>query len=407
MPDTVPMRPVAKLIPFDEARDQFLALFPPSRRSEAVPLADAFGRVAATDHRAPFDVPSFDRSAMDGYAVRASDTSGATADRPRTLQLRGAIHAGPQGPHDVRKGECFQIATGAPLPRVADAVVMVEHTTLEGDRVLVRRAVRARENVSSRGGDLRSSDIAVARGSVLHAPRLAVLAAIGLATANVHDRPRVLLLSTGTELRSPGQNLEPGLIYDSNTPALAALLAAHGARVERAGIIPDDERLMRKALERAHGFDLALVTGSSSAGERDYLVDAVHELGTVRYHGVNVKPGKPLLLADLQGVPVFGLAGNPASCLLMAHVLVVPALRRFQHLPPVATPTLTAKLGHDLASPKGKRHFAPVRVTGGEAQSVYKESDATTSLSNADGYVEIAEDVETLPRGTLVEIHPF
>ncbi|MBI2078928.1 MAG: molybdopterin molybdotransferase MoeA [Euryarchaeota archaeon] len=284
---------------------------------------------------------------------------------------------------------------------------MVEHTSVDGDAVTVQRGVRARENVSPRGGDLRSSDIAVARGSVIQAPRTAVLAALGLTTANVHDRPRVLLLSTGTELRTPGETLEPGLIYDSNSPALTALLTAHGARVERAGIIPDDERLMRDALRRGAGYDLVLVTGSSSAGERDYLVDAVHELGTVRFHGVNVKPGKPLLLAEVQSVPILGLAGNPASCLLMAHVLVAPALRRFQHLRPMAAAPVTAKLGHDLPSPKGKRHFAPVRVTGGEAQSVYKESDATTSLSNADGYIEVAEDVEMVPRGTLVEIQPF
>lgn len=380
----------------------------PTNRIESAPLLDAVGRILATDIRAPIDVPGFDRSAMDGYALRSADTDTATPARPVPLRLAGAVHAGAQASQEVRPGECVQIATGAPLPSGADAVVMVEQTRLEGPQVLLERSLKRNENVSPQGGDLRTGGLALPAQVLLSPPRIATLAALGLGTVPVYERPRVALLSTGTELRTPGQDLGPGLIYDSNTPALEAILRQHHARIDHLGILPDEPgRLERTLSEAAPGYDLLLVTGSSSAGERDYLVDALGLVGRVDLHGVDVKPGKPLLLGRVGETPIVGLAGNPASCILMAYALVVPALRRWQHLPGEWTARRPARLAHDLASPKGKRHFVPVRLRGEEAENVFRESDATTSLANADGFIEIPEATERLPRGSPVNVRPF
>lgn len=408
MLDAPRMRPLDALIPFDEARRRWMATLRPTERHETVPFEQADGRILARDVRAPIDVPGFDRSAMDGYAVRTVDVARAANQQPARLRVRARIHAGPAKSLRIGPGECAQIATGAAIPNGADAVVMVEHTTrAAGDQVDVLRPVGPGENISPKGGDLRQGSPALAKGSRLNPARIAVLAALGLKTADVHDTPRVTLLSTGSELRTAGQNLRPGLIYDSNSSALTTLLRRNGARVEHAGIIPDDPDTLRKALQRTKGQDLVLVTGSSSAGERDHLVPVLQDIGRIDFHGVHVRPGKPLLLGRLGDTPLLGLAGNPASCLLMTEVLVVPWIRAFQQLPPDPAPPTPARLGHDVASPKGRRHFLPVRVQDGQAESVYRESDATTSLSRADGYIEIADDVERLSAGTQVQVHPF
>jgi molybdopterin molybdotransferase len=403
------MHPVPdKLLPFSEARRLLFESIGVSLRSETVPLAQAHARALATDIRAPIDVPAFDRSAMDGYAIRASDSKGIAAGQPRAFKLVGAAHAGAPFEGKLRGGDCVQIATGAPVPGGCDAVVMVERTKRVGDQVWLDAALKEGENVSVQGSDVKKGTVAVAHDSVLTPARLAVLASLGVTKVNVYHRPKVALLSTGSELREPGEELERGTIYDSNTTSLTNLLEAHGVIVEKSGILPDDPKVLRTALTRFRGFDLILVTGSSSAGEHDYLAETVRNLGSIQYHGVGVKPGKPLLLAKLWAKPLLGLAGNPASCVMMAYALVVPALRRFQHLPLDWERRVRAKLLHRVTSPPGKRHFLPVRVKpNGGCESVYKESDATTSIANADGYIEIPDETTHLDEGAIVIVHLF
>lgn len=408
MADVGRMHPLRlPLLPFDEAKRLVLEAMPPTTRIESAAIADALGRVAAEDVRAPIDVPGFDRSAMDGYAVRAADTSKAKAGAPARLRIVGAAHAGAPLSRSLGKGECAEIATGAPVPPGADAVVMVERTRRHGEEAWVEGAVAPGENVSSRGGDLRRGDVAVPVGSLFTPARLAVLAALGLERVNVFARPRVALVSTGSELREPGEELSAGLIYDSNSTSLSAVLAGHGARVEASGIVPDEPGRLRTALERLRDADLFVVTGSSSAGEKDYLEETVRGVGSVAFHGVAVKPGKPLLLGRAWGTPVLGLAGNPASCLLMAYVLVVPAVRQFQHLALDWERRVGARLAHDVAPTKDRKLFVPVRVREGTCESVFKESDATTSLAHADGYVEVVEGSPGLQRGATVEVRLF
>ena len=397
-----------KLLPFAEARRLLFETVGVSQRTETVPLAEAHGRAIANVVKAPIDVPAFDRSAMDGYALRAADSRRASSSQPLSLELVGAAHAGSPFDAKVRDGQCVQIATGAPIPGGCDAVVMVEHTKRVGPQVWIDEPLEEGENISRQGSDVKRGDIALAHDSVLTPARLAVLASLGVTKVNVYMRPKVALLSTGSELREPGQSLGRGTIYDSNTTSLSNLLRAHGAIVETSGILPDDPKILRNALTRFRGYDLILVTGSSSAGEHDYLADTVRNIGSIQYHGVAVKPGKPLIQAKLWARPMLGLAGNPASCVMMAYALVVPALRRFQHLPLDWERRVRAKLSHDVKSPAGKRHFLPVRLKpNGTCESVYKESDATTSIANADGYIEIADETTMLEEGSVAIVHLF
>lgn len=401
------MRPLTRLLAFDEAYRSVLDACAPVDGTERVPLSDLAGRVLAEDLTSPIDVPGFDRAAMDGYAVRAEDTQGASEPHPRRLRIAGVAHAERTGALTVRPGDCVQIATGAAMPPGADGVVMVERTRLEGGDLLVPRPVSPQEHVSLRGSDIRKGSLVLRTGSVMTPPRVAVAAAVGSTTLEVHRRPQVALFSSGSELREPGHRLEPGQIYNSNAPALRALFLQHGADVTVGEILPDEVGAMVKQLKAHQRHDLIVVSGGSSVGERDLLQDAVRALGQVTFHGVQVKPGKPLLLGQAGRVPLVGLPGYPASCLCDAYLFLVPALRRMSHLPPQPLRRIPATLASPITNTSGRHFFYPVKVEGGRAVPTYTESGATTSVSEADGYVEIPATTNTLDEGQTVEVTLF
>lgn len=242
---------------------------------------------------------------------------------------------------------------------------------------------------------------------MLNPASLAVCAALGLATVRVWRRPRVAVLSTGSELRRPGQALGPAGIYDSNGPALAVLVASLGAQVTLGGPVPDRVEALQDALEDHAGADAILFSGGSSAGARDVLRDALAAKGRIIFHGVRVKPGKPLLLAQVGASVVFGLPGFPTSCLSDAYLYVVPAVQKLAHHPPQSPRRVQVPLGERVASVPGRVWFLPVRLEGGRAIPTYKESAATTSLLGAVGYVEVPPDVEYLEAGDPVDVVLF
>jgi molybdopterin molybdotransferase len=398
------MRPLTDLLAFDEARDRVLAACRPVAESEEIDLVEAAGRVLAETLEAAADVPAFDRAAMDGYALRAADAREAGA----RLHVVGRVHAGPAGRHRVGAGECVQIATGAPLPEGADAVVAVERTRSEGTHVTIERPIRPRENVSARGSDLRQGARVLETGALLTPARIAVAAALGRARLRVWRRARVAVLSTGSELRPPGVALRPGEIHDSNGPGLVALLSAQGAEVTLAERVEDDVALLRKALKGAVAMsDMVVLSGSSSAGEHDLLRDAVAAEGRIAFHGVRVKPGKPLLLGEVATKTVLGLPGYPTSCLSDAYLFLVPALRRVARHPEEPVRRVTARLGLRVEGVRDRVWFVPVRLEAGLAVPTYKESGATTSLSDAVGYVTVPPDVAFLDEGEAVEVVLF
>lgn len=401
------MRPFTSTISIDEAHAIIEAGVSAIDRSESVPLSDARGRVLAGDVVAKVDVPPFDRASMDGYAVIAGDTAGAARGEPRRLVLAGRIYTGDPSSVSVTPGACVEIATGAPIPAGADAVVMVEETALDGSHVQVFSTVRPRQNIGPRGADIAKGDTVLRSGDVLNASRIGALAALGLPEAGVWARPSVAILSTGNEIAEQGRALAPGQIYDINRYTLAAVVAEHGGVPAPVSTARDTLEALHDAVDACLDHDLIVFSGGSSVGERDLILDVIRERGEVRFHGIAVKPGKPTLFGMLEGRPVFGMPGYPTSCLSNAYILLVPALRRMGRLPPSSPRRLTMPLAARVSSAAGRHQFYSVRVEDGHAVPAFKASGDITSMSRADGYIEIPMDVTVVEAGTPVVVTLF
>ena len=401
------MRPFTSTISIDEAHAIIEAGVPAMRRTERVALAEAHGRVLASDVVAGCDVPPFDRASMDGYAVQAADTAGATREQAQRLELIGRIYTGDLPAVTVTSGACVEIATGAPLPPGADAVIMVEETAPDGKHVQIYSPVRPRQNIGPRGADIAEGDTVLRSGDVLNASRIGALAALGFADAEVWARPSVAILSTGNEIAEQGRPLAPGQIYDINRYTLAAVVAEHGGVPAPVSTARDTLEALHDAVDACLAHDLIVFSGGSSVGERDLILDIIRERGEVRFHGIAVKPGKPTLFGLLGGRPVFGMPGYPTSCLSNAYILLVPALRRMARLPPSAPRRVTMPLAARITSVAGRHQFYTVRVEDGHAVPAFKASGDITSMSRADGYIEIAMDVTAVEAGTPVVVTLF
>ena len=402
------MRPFKSTISLEEARRRLSENIRPVERIERVALQDAAGRVAAVDIRSSIAVPPFSRSAMDGYAVIAADTAAVTPDRPARLRILDRIYTGAATTTRIAPGTCAEIATGAPLPEGADAVVMVEETVKAGDdHVDITAAAAAGQNIGRRGADISPGDVAVRRGELLNPSRVGAAAAIGCVELEVFARPRVAVLSTGNEVVDPGTPLAPGQIYDVNRFTLSAVIAANGGMPEPHRPAQDTLDALLAALDGCAGADLIVFSGGSSVGERDLVVDLVAARGTMIFHGIAVKPGKPTAFAMVDGIPFLGMPGNPTSCLSNAYILFVPFLRATARLPLYAPRTAQAPLGRRIVSQAGRHQFYTVRIVDGTAFPAFKGSGEITSLSQADGYIEIPADQSTVDEGTIVTVTLF
>lgn len=399
------MRPLPPLLPFEDAREKALRAVRPIGRTEAVPLLEAAGRVAARDVRSRIDVPLADRAAMDGYAVVARDTEGASPSRPAVLRRIGVAYAGPSADLRVSPGTCVEVATGATMPRGADAVVMVERTEAHGDAIRVLAPVDPGRNVSRRGEDIRRGTVVVRSGDVLTPGRIGALAAVGEVQVRVYGRPKVAILTTGDEVVRPGTRIRPGQVYDINSQTLATLVRDHGGEAVLRGRTKDHPAPLRAAIREAvRSADLVVVSGGSSVGARDLLADVLDE---VLFHGVAVKPGRPTILGRIGRRTVLGMPGYPTSCLSNGYVLLAPMLRRLARLPPAVDRTVDVPLADRIESPSGKLEVHTVRIVDGRAVSAWKESSTITSMSEADGYVVIPADVMALEAGTRVRVILF
>jgi molybdopterin molybdotransferase len=375
-------------------------------RVEDVAIGDAAGRVLAEDVVAGFNVPPFDRSSMDGYAVRAKDTAGASG-KPVKLKLIGARHAGEIFDGVVGTGECVEIATGAPVPKGADAVVMVEYTKLSADGVEIGREAKPGSNVAPEGEDIRKGEAVVKAGAGLTPGRLGAVAALGFSAVKAYAKPRVAVYSTGNEVTPQGELLKPGQVFDINSYTLSAVVAANGCVPVRRGLVRDDFDAITAAVRDASTHDVAVFSGGSSVGVRDLFAGVVEDLGKVHFHGLRVKPGKPTLFGDVGGTPVFGMPGYSTSCLNNAYVFLVPALRRVAGLPPTEVRTVKARLSQAIKAEGEREQFYSVRVEKGEAVPVFKQSGDITSMAYANGYIIIPIGTKTLKAGDEVTVYLF
>ncbi len=397
----------------DEAERRWLAAIDTDPLpAEEVALERAFGRVLGEDVVASVDVPGFDRANMDGFAVRAQDTFGASEEEPVRLRLGSeSIPTGVVPRVEVRSGSASPIATGGMLPRGADAVVPVEHTDVEGPVVVVRRAVVPGAAVSFAGTDIGRGETVLFRGARLSARETGVLAAIGRSRVRVVRPPRVAILSTGDEIVAPGEPMRPGLVYDSNGRILADAVAELGGAPRFLGVLRDDEAALRRALEAALAeADVVLLSGGTSKGEGDLNARVVAGLDPgVIVHGVALKPGKPICLAASGRRPVAILPGFPTSAVFTFHEFVAPVLRALLGLPPERRQAVRARLAQKTVSERGRLEYLLVGLaTRGDgslaAWPMGKGSGSVTAFSRADGFVRIPRNVEIVDEDAEVEV---
>jgi len=387
---------------FDEAQKAIGAQFKPVflGEEEAV-LLEAYNRVLSEDVISSLDIPPFNRSTVDGFAVKAEDTFGAEENQFVTLKVSGVVNVGEQPKVVLAKGEAVEIVTGAPIPEGADAVVMVEDTERESDELHVFSAVTVNENVMKKGSDIKKGAIVLKTGQVLSSSEIGVLAALGLTKAKVFKIPIVAVLSTGGEVTEPGKALLEGKIYDINAYSLSTAVIESGAKPVYFGVVPDDKAVLSKAMQTAlASSDMVITSGGVSVGPRDYtpqIVDSLGKPGIIVY-GIAVKPGKPTTVGFVGDKPVFSLPGHPTSALLIFYLLARPLIQRLAGRPAAPMKMVRAFAGSRMFSAKGRRTFVMVKIEFDKDCRLIAEpvetgaSGAITTLSKADGFVEIPEN---------------
>ena len=392
------------------------ALFPRAIPSEQRRLSSALGCALAQDIVAPIDVPPFDRANVDGFAVRSADLASAGEAAPVRVTLNDEVIACGTAPtRPVLSGTATAIATGGPLPRGADAVVMVEHTQPVGQRAIeIRRAASPGQFVSYAGSDIARGEALLRAGSMIGSREIGMLAACGIAQVSVARRPRVAVISTGDELVQPGQPLGPAEIHDTNGAIVTAAVSENGGEAIFLGAVPDDEAQLEAAMRGAlQTSDMLVLSGGTSKGAGDVSHRIIARLGKpgIIAHGVALKPGKPLCLAVCDGKPVVILPGFPTSAMFTFHDLIVPVLRRMAGLPPRSDAKVMAKVPVRIASELGRTEFVMVSlVEGADGLIAYpsgKGSGAITSFAQADGFLKIEALADQMPAGTQAEVTLF
>ncbi len=408
------------LLPPEEARARLLDALPaPVAVAEIVDVLAALGRVCAEDVRAPHPLPSFARSAVDGYAVRAADTYGASESLPAYIRLAGEVPMGASPAFALQPAQAALIHTGGMLPQGADAVVMLEYTQSVASgpaavlEIEVSRPAAVGENVIQAGEDVSEGQVVLPRGWCIRPAEIGGLMALGITELRVAGRIRVGILSSGDEVVPPQETPRPGQVRDVNSYTLSALVNEAGGEAVRGGILPDNFQTMQVAARQTlAGCDLLVLTAGSSASARDLTAEVIRSLGEpgVLVHGVNVRPGKPTILGVCNGKAVIGLPGNPVSALVIARLFVVPVIRRLLGLEEQKfQPSVPARLGINIASQAGREDWVAVKLAaspagGWLAEPVFAKSNLIFSLAAADGLIRIPPDATGLAAGEDVEV---
>jgi molybdopterin molybdotransferase len=385
---------------------------------EPVPLDDALHRVCGADIASPEDLPPLPRSTMDGYAVRAADTFGASDSIPALFGVVGVVAMGQIPGIAVGPGQAAAIPTGGFLPQGADAVVMVEYTNPAGEgEIEISRPVTAGENVLGKAEDAARGEAIIPAGKRLLPQEIGLLAGLGITRVSVHRRPNVAVISTGDEIVPITDTPPPGRIRDINAHSIAALVRAAGGAAEMFDPVPDDPALLRGALDKAlASADIVVLSGGSSVGERDHMLRVVSSLpgAVVHAHGIAISPGKPTLIASVGGKPVFGLPGHPVSALVVAQVFLAPFIGYLQGQELKRTPAgmrVRAVLASSVHSAQGREDYVRVKLEEGQglpaARPVFGKSGMLSTLVNADGFIVLPIHAEGLPAGETVEVFLF
>lgn len=401
------------LLPPLEALNKFLDQISPKRQVEQIATADALGRVLAESVFAGYPLPSFRRTTVDGYAVKAADTHGASESLPAYLSLAGEIPMGGEPDFSIETTQCALIHTGGMIPPGADAVVMVEYTqeAREGE-IEIMRSVALGENVLQIGEDVKKGEEVIPGGTRLRPAEIGGLMALGITEISVGVKPKVGIISSGDEVIPPHKEMQYGQVRDVNTYTLSALVEQNGGAPTPYGIVSDKLETMQDAAAKAlQECDLVVITAGSSASTRDLTSQVIDYLGKpgVLVHGVNIRPGKPTILGVCDGKPVVGLPGNPVSALVIAGLFVVPVIELLLGISKKRPqPRIPAKLAVNLASQAGREEWVSVRlnpVEGGfSAEPIFGKSNLIFTLSKGDGLVKIPSDATGLSAGEIVDV---
>lgn len=383
---------------------------PPLERIKAV---NALGRINAREITSPESLPAFDRSTVDGYAVIASDTFGSSETLPAYLTLDKEIPMGGPAVHSLKPGHAAPIHTGGMLPPGANAVIMIEYTQIaRPGEIEILRPVAPLENILTAGEDLKAGDLVLKPGIRLRPADIGGLMALGIMELDVFSQPSIAILSSGDEVIPPDQKPVAGQVRDINSYSLGGLVQQHSGLARSYGILPDrEDELFTRLNQALDENDSAVITAGSSASIRDLTARVIQRLGSpgVLVHGVNVKPGKPTILAVCNGKPVIGLPGNPVSALVVANLFLVPLLQRLSGAIAPPRPTILAHLAINLSSQAGREDWFPVRLSsnesGWQAEPVFYKSNLIFTLVQADGLIRIPPEVTGLAAGEMVEVY--
>lgn len=412
---------MANILSVQEAQERILSFFRPVAE-ETVPLAACAGRILAEDISAPGDLPPFANSSMDGFAVRAADVRTAGRDTPVALKIVADIPAGSFTDITIQSGQAARIMTGAPLPNGADAVVPVEdtdqHTSLPAaspapEQACILRSVQAGDYIRPRGQDVQQGQALLKKGRKLQPQDVGMLATIGMAQVRVYRRPRVALFSSGDELAPPGQALQPGQIYDSNSTFLAAILEREGAQVIRLGTARDDPAQIEAMLNGAitQQVDLIVTSAGVSVGAFDFTRQVIEKKGSLDFWKVNMRPGKPLAFGSFAGIPLVSLPGNPVSAFIGCRVFVLPAIRKLTGREAIFFPRRTAVIEQEIESDGRESYLRAIAQNEGCKRTVtltgHQGSGNLFSLVQANALLIVPSGVKSLPSGAEVEIWLF
>lgn len=394
---------------FEEVLRKLYDKFYTEYETEYVNLLDAHQRVLNEDIFATMDVPPFDRTTKDGFAVYCEDTFSASEENPVILKLLEHIDAGYDPKKEVKSGFCSLINTGAPIPPGADGIVMVEYTQSNADEIHIFKPCPPGQDIVRKGSDIKEGEILIKKGTLLSSDKIGALSALGLTKIPVRKKLKVSIISTGRELAEIGSELKPGEIYDINSYALQSAVSSCACKPIWLGVVPDDYESLKKVLiEALEKSDFILTSGSTSAGTGDVLKDVLDEMGEVLVHGISVKPGKPTIVGAVNDKMVVGLPGNPVAALMIFEIFLSPLLCEFSNLnTDIITNTVEYPLKKRFYSSKGRQHYAMVKIEDDGVYPIFKDSGAIVGLSQASGYITIPKNVEMITEGTIVKVHLF
>lgn len=381
--------------------------------NETIDINHGLGRVLSSDIVSAMDVPHFDRSVVDGYAVKLTDVQGAGSAIPGFLKIAGEVQMGKETKYSLNQGETFYVPTGGMVPAGTEAMIMIEYTEKLGEKDLaVYTNAGANENMMRIGDDIRAGELVFSRGHLLRPQDIGVLSALGYLQIEVYRRPRLSIISTGDEIIRPGETPKPGEVIDINTPALAAVAKRMGAEVISTAYARDDREEIRSAVVKGiENGEMVILSGGSSMGEKDYTVQVIAGLGEVLLHGLALKPGKPTILGTVSQKPVIGLPGQPAAAIMVLMIVLQELMRRYYGRDAFKYQTVQGVLMENIHASPGRRTFQTVSIqettTGIEVRPTHGKSGMITLLSYSDGYIEITENEEGKNAGDRVEVTLF